>query len=88
MKLSETGQHSSGRFSIYGCSKYGPVFGGGHDLFIASYASSRTISSTSNLGHTYSPPSGYIYGSSFAKSFLAGGDKFQLDEVEVFYETT
>ena len=87
MKLSETGKYSSGRTSIYGCSKKGPTFGAGHDLSIASYASSHTKSS-SNLGYTYSPPSGHSYGSSFTKSFLAGNDNFQLDEVEVFYEST
>ena len=69
---------------MYGCSSSGPTFGGGHDIYIVGYASSNTISS-SNLGYTYSPPSGHSYGSSFAKSFLAGSYRYQPDEVEVFY---
>ena len=40
----------------------------------------------SNLGYTYSPPSGYRYGSSFAQSFLAGSYQFNPDEVETFYD--
>ena len=40
----------------------------------------------SNLGYTYSPPTGYNYGSSFARSFLAGSPHFNPDEVETFYD--
>ena len=40
----------------------------------------------SNLGYTYSPPSGYSYGSSFAQSFMAGSYQFNPDEVETFYD--
>ncbi|XP_022808998.1 uncharacterized protein LOC111345977 [Stylophora pistillata] len=87
VKLSRTGKYSSRRYSIYSCSSYGPTFGGGHDLYILNYASSNTRSYT-NLGYTYSPPSGHSYGSSFTRSFLARSYKFQPDEVEVFYETT
>ena len=87
VKLPQTGQYSSGRHSMYSCSSYGPAFGGGYDIKIASYASSNT-NSYSNLGYTYSPPSGHSYGSSFARSFLAGRSNFKPDEVEVFYETT
>ena len=87
VKLSQTGKYSSYRFSIYSCSSYGPNFGGGDDILITNYASSNTNSFT-NLGYTYSPPSGHSYGSSFTKSFLAGSYKFQPDEVEVFYEST
>ncbi|XP_078381942.1 uncharacterized protein LOC144664648 isoform X2 [Oculina patagonica] len=87
LKLDQTGQYSYYRSqSIHSCSSYGPTFGGGHDIRIVSYASTRTSSYT-NLGYTYSPPSGYSYGSSFAQSFLAGSYRFQPDEVEVFYET-
>ena len=87
LKLDQTGQYSQGRQSIYSCSIYGPTFGGGLDVFIASNASSNTNSYT-NLGSTYSSPSGYSRGSSFTKSFLAGSYQFQPDEVEVFYEYT
>ena len=87
MKLSQTGERSSFRVTIYSCSKYGPIFGGGNDIHITNDASSNTRS-YSNLGHTYSPPSGHSYLRSFTKSFLAGSYQFQPDEIEVFYETT
>ena len=86
-KLSQTGKHRHGGHSINGCSSYGPTFGGGHDVSVKNHASSNT-NSYSNLGYTYSPPSGHSYGSSFTKSFLAGSYTFQPNEVEVFYETT
>ena len=72
---------------MYSCYDRGPTFGVGYDIYIASYASSNKNSHT-NLGNTYSPPSGHSYGSSFTQSFLAGSYTFQPDEVEVFYETT
>ena len=88
VKLSDqTGKYSNSKDSIYIYSPYGPTFGGGHDFSIKSYASSNS-NSYSNLGFTYSPPSGYSYNSNFARTFLAGTFKFTPDEVEVFYETT
>ena len=87
VKLPQTGQYSSHRHSIYSCSRHGPTFGGGHDIKIASYASSNS-NSYSHPGYTYSPPSGHGYLSSFARSFLAGSRNFKPDEVEVFYKTT
>ena len=88
VKLSQTGKYSIERsHSTYGCSSYGPTFGGGHAIYISNYASSNTNSLT-NLGYTYSPPSGHSFGSSFTKSFLAGSYHFQSDEVEVFDEST
>ncbi|RMX50978.1 hypothetical protein pdam_00024496 [Pocillopora damicornis] len=87
VKLSQTGKHRHGGHSINGCSSYGPTFGGGHDVSVKNHASSNT-NSYSNLGYTYSPPSGHSYLQSFTKSFLAGSYNFQPDEVEVFYETT
>ena len=86
VKLPQTGEHSSNRLSIYCSSGYGPTFGGGFDIYISNYASSNSNSYTS-LGSTYSPPSGYSYGSTFAKTFLAGSQHFTPDEVETFYET-
>ena len=86
LKLFQKVQHSSGRNSIYSCSSYGPTFGGGNDIYIASYASSST-KSYSNLGYTYRSPPGHSYSSS-SNSFLAGSRSFKPDEVEVFYETT
>ena len=73
--------------ALYDCSSYGPTFGGGHDLYIDDYASSNSNSHTA-LGHTYSPPSGYSYGSTSTYTFLAGTYTFTPDEVETFYETT
>ena len=77
VKLPQTGKYSSRRkHSIDDNPSYGPTFGGGHDIHISNYASSQFISthrnSYSNLGYTYSPPSGYSYGSTFAETFLAG----------------
>ena len=87
VKLTQQGQYSYYRsYSTYSCSSSGPTFGGGHDFNIVSYASSNT-NSYSDLGYTYSPPSGHSFTSSFTRSFLAGSYKFQPDEVEVFYET-
>ena len=81
VKLSQTGGQYSNRklYSINSYSSYGPTFGGGHDINIKSDASSNS-NSYRNLGHTYSPPSGYSYTSTFAQTFV--------DEVETFYETT
>ena len=87
VKLPQTGKYSSSRKnSIFCGSSYGPTFGVGHDIYISNYASSNS-NSFSNLGYTYSPPSGYSYGSTFARTFLAGTYKFTPDEVETFYET-
>ena len=88
VKLLQTGKYSSRKaYSVYFVSSYGPTFGGGHDINIKSEASSNS-NSYSNLGHTYSSPSGYRYASSFARTFLAGTYKFTPDEVETFYEST
>ena len=81
LKLLQTGRHSSGGHSIYSCSSHGPTFGYGNDIYVASYASSNTKSSSS-LGYTYRSPSGS------SQSFLTGSYNFKPDEVEVFYETT
>ena len=87
VKLPQTGKYSSYRaYSIYCGSAYGPTFGDGFDIYISNYASSNS-NSYSNLGYTYSPPSGYSHGSTFAQTFLAGSYKFTPDEVETFYET-
>ena len=89
MKLPQTGTYSASYYgySIYACSSYGPVFGGGSDIVIVDYASSSS-NINANLGYTYSAPSGYSYGSTFTKTFLAGTYQFTPDEVETFYETT
>jgi len=86
LKLDQTGKYSY-RKRIYSCSSYGPTFGRGHDIRIASYPASSTSSYT-NLGYDYSAPPGNSYGSYFTRSFLAGTHYFRPDEIEVFYETT
>ena len=85
VKLPQTGEFSVGT-SIFCGSRYGPSFGEGNDILISNYASSNS-DSRSNLGYTYSPPSGYSFGSTFAKTFLAGSYQFTPDEVETFDET-
>ena len=87
VKLPQTGTYSYSSYSIYACSSYGPTFGWGHDIYIVDYASSSSSSYT-NLGYTYSAPSGYSLGSTFTYTFLAGTYNFTPDEVETFYETT
>ena len=88
VKLPQTGKDSSSRqHSIDNNPSYGPTFGGGNDIYISNYASSNRNSFT-NLGSTYSPPSGYSYFSSFTQIFLAGTNNFTPDEIETFYETT
>ena len=86
VKLPQTGVGRGYRNSISCGSRYGPTFGGGRDIYIFNYASSNS-DSYGNLGWTYSPPSGYSYGSTFARTFLVGSYKFTPDEVETFYET-
>ena len=87
VKFSQGGKYGSFRaHSIYGSASYGPTFGQGHDIDIYNYASSNSLS-YSNLGYTYSPPSGYSYGKTFSQTFLAGSHWFTPDEVETFYET-
>ena len=75
------GQRDGSSKSIYRCFS-GPAFGRGHDLLI----SLRHNSFYTNLGYTYSPPSGYSYRDSFAQSFLAGSSIFNPDEIETFYD--
>ena len=88
VKLSQPGERdTSSTHTAYGCTSYGPTFGGGPGISIASDASSNT-DSFSNPGYTYSSPPGHSFESYFAKSFLAGSHKFQPDEVEVYYENT
>ena len=87
VKLPQTGKYAYYKRSIRSSNYRGPSFGGGSDIYISNYASSNSYS-YSNLGDTYSPPSGYSYYSTFAQTFLAGTYRFTPDEVEVFYETT
>ena len=83
VKFNQTGKYSS--ISSYSCYSLGPIFGGKppvHDLKLdPSYSTSH-----SDLGYTYSPPSGHSYRDNFAQSFLAGSYQFHPDEIETFYD--
>ena len=67
--------------SVYCDASYGPVFGGGHDLFI-SRNSNKTSSSFFNLSNSYNFTSA-VYRSNQDKPFLAGSN-FTTSEIEVF----
>ncbi len=54
-----------------------PLFGGGHDLYIAGAPNSNNCSS--RLNNTYQCPAGQN-----ANTFLAGNQKFLVSEMEVF----
>ena len=62
--------------------RYGPVFGGGNDIFIADSSNTNT-NSYSSVGYTYIHPD-YPYGSDKARTILAGSFNFQVHEIEVF----
>lgn len=76
----------SGTNALYRCSSYGPIFGGGHDIFISNNAGSNTDSRT-YCGISYPLPPGYSLSSSSCK-FYAGTTHFTPTDIEVFYETT
>ena len=80
----------SSRYStaIDTCSRYGPTFGGAHDLHISNNAASNRNSYTS-CGYSYPLPHGYSAYYSSCR-FYAGGSSiyFTPTDVEVFYETT
>ena len=87
LKLPQTGKYDSSGDSILWHPLLGPTFGGAYDLSIYNNARSNS-NSRSNLGWTYSAPSGYSLGSTFTQTFLAGTYRFTPDEVETFYKTT
>ena len=70
--------------AIYGHQSYGPIFGGGHDLVLFNNCHSNKKSST-NLGHTYSPPNNISFDTYASQTYLAGSYlNFQVEEYEVF----
>ena len=64
-------------YAVCYCSIWGPVFGGGHDLFIISNANTNT--SYSNVGNTYHLPAGAT-----DPHFLTGSEEFKVTDYEVF----
>ena len=77
-------KYESDQGAIWRSIGYGPTFGGGHDLYIASDAGSNTYSRT-NFGYTYNLPRGYTHGETNTRSLLGGSFKFTPSEVEVLY---
>ncbi|XP_015765679.1 PREDICTED: MAM domain-containing glycosylphosphatidylinositol anchor protein 1-like isoform X3 [Acropora digitifera] len=76
------------RYAVYRCSRYGPTFGGGHDIYISNNAASYRDSYT-GCGHTYPLPPGYFSSGSSCRFYAGGGSYyFTPTDVEVFYETT
>ena len=84
VKFDQTGKYSVNKlYSTYSCYILGPIFGGpDHDLKLHP----SHYHSHSDLGNTYSPPSGYSFGSTLTRSFLAGSYQFNADEIETFYD--
>jgi len=80
VRFLNTGKQSS--YSIYCNNGYGPTFGGGHDIHIASNAN-QNQSSYSNFGHSYSHPT-FAYQSNDIKTFFCGSYNFQPTEIEVY----
>ena len=70
------------RGSVWSSSNNGPIFGGGHDLYIAD-RSDTNENSYSNLGFTFTHPE-YPKRSQKINSILAGSKDFQVDDIEVF----
>jgi hypothetical protein len=73
---------NSHEYAILCYSKFGPIFGGGPDIFIADNAKTTT-GSYSHLGFAYPHPQ-YAFETNEAMTFLAGSFEFQLDEIEVY----
>ena len=69
-----TGREQCG---IYCRSDCGPVFGGGHDLYISNNANTN-MTSRSRLGSTYQYPPGQ-HG-----TFLTGDEYFIVTDYEIF----
>jgi hypothetical protein len=68
------------QYTLYCHSECGPTFG--DDICIADNVNT-SMDSYSHLGCTYSHPQ-YSWGTIKAQSFLAGSNKFQLAEIEVY----
>jgi len=79
-QLKLTGK-DSGKFALYHDSRFGPIFGRGHDLYIASRPGGT--STAAHLGHTYTCPDGQP-GSTGCNNYLAGSRSFVIADFEVF----
>ncbi len=69
--------------ALCGNSSYGPIFGGGNDIFICNQSNTHSGNSC-NFGHSYNLPDGYTYGGN-ARDYLAGNhDEWTTTEIEVY----
>ena len=75
-------RNGSDGYAMYGWRKFGPTFGGGHDLFISENINEKCYT---DFGHTYHAPPGYTYGQPKTQALLAGSYYFKPSEVEVLY---
>ena len=75
-------KHGSEQYAIDPSSGYGPTFGAGWDLHIASDAGSNTNSYT-KFGLTYNLPHGYNFDHANTNALLGGSFRFTPSEVEV-----
>ncbi|XP_065837944.1 uncharacterized protein [Oscarella lobularis] len=66
--------------AMYDYSLFGPTFGGGFDLHIATDSNSNS-NSNMNWGNTYELPDGYTFGGN-GRTWVCG-DRFQTKEIEV-----
>jgi hypothetical protein len=67
------------QYAVYCKPRYGPSFGGGHDLHISNFANGNQ-GSYSGFDNSYQPPPGTVE----ANSLLAGSRNFTPTEIEVF----
>lgn len=72
------------RYAIYADSRYGPIFGFGHDLYIADNAALGMPHSSTYFNTTYQLPPD-VNNITNRLSLLAGKFRFTPTEVEVFY---
>ena len=73
---------SDNEYSFFCAADEGPIFGSGHDIFIATN-SNTNFNSFSNFGHSYNHPD-YPPRTEVARSIMAGKHYFQTFEIEVF----
>ena len=77
----ENDENDEAQGSVWFGLEVGPIFGYGYDLFIKDR--SNTNDSHSNLGYTYTHPE-FPKKCQRTKTILAGTEKFQVNEIEVF----
>jgi hypothetical protein len=71
--------------AIFRQGNYGPTFGEGRDLYIATNAGSNVGSKADKFGFNYRAPPGYTVGQGNTPYLLAGSDYFTPAEIEILY---